>query len=236
MKSSDHFRSPKPPKIRPADLSCIYKILRRRFGHQHWWPGDTPLEIMVGAILTQNTAWHNVEKAIANLKKSKRLSFRSLRRTSRKVLARLIRPAGYYNVKAERLKEFIGFLDSTCRGDLKKLCKDDPASLRTKLLGVKGIGPETADSILLYALGKRSFVIDAYTRRIFSRHRLACHDLDYGSWKRVFERALPRSRGLYKDFHAQIVRLAKEFCRTQPQCGLCPLCDPGPFKKKQSSF
>jgi endonuclease-3 related protein len=178
---------------------------------------------MVGAILTQNTAWTNVEKAIRNLKRVRKLSFRAFLKIPKGTLARLIRPAGYYNIKADRLKHFVGFLDRECGGDLTKLKKRDAAVLRGELLQVKGIGPETADSILLYALDKAEFVIDAYTKRVFSRHRLAGAERGYHEWKKLFERALPRELGLFNDFHAQIVRLAKEFCRTKPDCRLCPL-------------
>lgn len=240
MKPLKHSSSPKPVKYRPADLSGVYKILRGRFGHQGWWPGETPFEVMIGAILTQNTAWTNVEKAIHNLKKAKKLSFLALLKIKPRTLARWIRPAGYYNVKARRLKEFVRFLDRECRGDLRRLRKENTAALRAKLLSVKGIGPETADSILLYALDKPSFVIDAYTKRIFSRHGLTREDRDYHDWKKIFEKSLPKDRSLYNDFHAQIVRLAKDFCRKEPRCGICPLGGPGwrsiRCKKMQNSF
>lgn len=178
---------------------------------------------MVGAILTQNTAWTNVEKAILNLKRAKALSFKALRKISRKELARLIRPAGYFNVKADRLKCFIDFLDRECGGDLRRLMREPASLLRQKLLSVKGIGPETADSILLYALDKKSFVIDAYTKRIFSRHGLARNHEHYERWRELFTRALPEDLDLYNDYHAQIVRLGKEYCRKSPHCIPCPL-------------
>jgi endonuclease-3 related protein len=178
---------------------------------------------MVGAILTQNTAWTNVEKAIQNLKRAGALSFGSLRRISQTKLSQLIRPAGYFNVKADRLKHFMEFLHRECRGDLSKLRRRDMPALREKLLAVKGIGPETADSILLYALGKTSFVIDAYTRRIFSRHGLAADTAGYESWRGIFTRALPAHLSLYNDYHAQIVQTAKTYCRKSPRCEACPL-------------
>jgi endonuclease-3 related protein len=178
---------------------------------------------MIGAILTQNTAWINVEKAILNLKKAGKLSFVSLRCITKRKLAQLIRPAGYFNVKADRLKCFMDFLDRECRGDLSKLKQQTMPALREKLLAVKGIGPETADSILLYALGKTSFVIDAYTRRIFSRHGLAKDSEPYEQWREIFTRALSKDRDLYNDFHAQIVKTAKEYCRKIPRCETCPL-------------
>ncbi len=210
-------------KLKSSELHKVYWILRRAFGHQQWWPGDTPFEVMVGAILTQNTAWKNVEKAIDNLKRSNKLSFKSLRDISKRRLARLIRPAGYYNIKAERLKCFLCFLEQEFSGDLRKMKKQKWPMLREKLLQVKGIGPETADSILLYGLDKPSFVIDAYTKRIFSRHGLADFEENYEVWKSIFEKALPKKRELYNDFHAQIVKLGKDYCRMAPQCGNCPL-------------
>jgi endonuclease-3 related protein len=213
----------KKRKLKAAQLRRVYAALRKAFGHQKWWPGDTPFEIMIGAILTQNTAWSNVEKAILNLKKAKKLSFRALRRISSKRLSQLIRPSGYFNVKADRLKCFMDFLDRECRGDLSKLKRRTMPALREKLLAVKGVGPETADSILLYALDKTSFVIDAYTRRIFSRHGLAKGHETYEGWREIFMRALPENRGLYNDFHAQIVRTGKDYCRKVPRCEKCPL-------------
>jgi endonuclease-3 related protein len=223
MRSLKPIRSPKKHKLKAADLGRVYAALRKAFGHQKWWPGDTPFEVMVGAILTQNTAWTNVEKAILNLKKAKKLSFTSLRRIPKKELAQLIRPAGYFNVKADRLKCFMDFLDRECRGDLSKLKRQAMPELREKLLAVKGIGPETADSILLYAFHKSSFVIDAYTKRIFSRHGLAGDDEPYERWREIFTRALPENRDLYNDFHAQIVRAGKDHCRKVPRCEQCPL-------------
>jgi endonuclease-3 related protein len=223
VKSFGPARSSQKRTLKSSQLRDVYAALRKASGHQNWWPGDTPFEVMVGAILTQNTAWTNVEKAILSLKKAKRLSFKTLRRISKKKIARLIRPAGYFNVKADRLRCFLEFLGHECRGDLTKLKREAMPALREKLLAVKGIGPETADSILLYALGKRSFVIDAYTRRIFSRHGLAPEDAPYERWREIFTRALPVDLDLYKDYHAQIVRTAKDHCRKAPRCDGCPL-------------
>lgn len=235
MRSSKTFRPLRLPEIRPSDLSGVYQVLRKRFGPQGWWPGETPFEVMIGAILTQNTAWTNVEKAIRKLKKGGKLSYKALCSISRKELARLIRPAGYYNVKSDRLKHFIRFLKKECGGRLSKLRVQATAVLRAKLLAVKGIGPETADSILLYALEKPSFVIDAYTKRIFSRHRLARAEKDYHDWQKIFQASLPRDLGLYNDYHAQIVCLAKVYCRKKPRCGICPLAGTG-SKNSQNSF
>ncbi|HQB94676.1 MAG TPA: endonuclease III domain-containing protein [Candidatus Omnitrophota bacterium] len=236
MKSSGNFRLTALPRFTPAELHGVYQRLRDRFGHQRWWPADTPFEVMIGAILTQNTAWTNVEKAILNLKRAGRLSFRGINHMTRRQLARLIRPAGYFNIKADRIKHFVRFLGREYGGNFRKMRREPVAVLREKLLRVKGIGPETADSILLYALGKRSFVIDAYTRRIFSRHGLMAGDRDYHEWKDLFEKALPPSRAVYNDFHAQIVYLAKHFCRTVPVCGGCPLQGLHRRKKMQNSF
>lgn len=223
MRSSKPTRCQKKRRLQVSQLGQVYRVLRKTFGHQHWWPGDTPFEVMVGAILTQNTAWTNVEKAILNLKKAKKLSFKSLHRVPGQALSKLIRPAGYFNIKADRLKCFTDFLARECGGDLSKLKRHTMPKLREKLLAVKGIGPETADSILLYALGKTSFVIDAYTRRIFSRHGLSGERETYDVWREIFMKALPRDRDLYNDFHAQIVRTAKVHCRKVPHCGTCPL-------------
>lgn len=223
MRSSNITHLRRQPKLRSADLPRVYRFLRRAFGPQRWWPGETPFEVMVGAILTQNTAWINVEKAIRNLKLAKKLSPREIRRMSRRTLARMLRPAGYFNVKADRLKHFVDFLMRDFRGSISRMKREEAAGLRKKLLQVNGVGPETADSILLYALGKSSFVIDAYTKRIFSRHGLADHDLDYDGWQAIFVKALPRRVSLYNDYHAQIVRVAKEHCRKAPRCGSCPL-------------
>ena len=179
MRSLKLIPCQKKRKLKASQLVRIYTALRKTFGHQKWWPGDTPFEVMIGAILTQNTAWINVEKAISNLKKAGKLSFETLRRIPGKKLSQLIRPAGYFNVKADRLKCFMNFLDRECRGDLSKLKRKTMPVLREKLLAVKGVGPETADSILLYALNKTSFVIDAYTQRIFSRHGRAIRPIGF---------------------------------------------------------
>ncbi len=179
---------------------------------------------MVGAILTQNTAWTNVEKAILNLKQAEALTPQSMRKLSAAELSQLIRPAGYFNVKAQRLHHFLDFLFSEYDGRLEKMFLEKGETLRKKLLAVKGIGPETADSMLLYAAQKPFFVIDAYTRRIFSRHGLAPLKDDYHQWQKLFTGALPRSRPLFNDYHAQIVQLAKKHCKaSQMLCDGCPL-------------
>lgn len=201
----------------------MFRALYRALGPQHWWPGKTRLEIIVGAILTQNTAWGNVEKAIANLREADILSVSGLRRVKKRRLAGLIRPAGYFNQKAIKLKAFVRFLDDEYGGNLRRMGREPAQRLRKKLLSVHGIGPETADSILLYAFGKRVFVVDAYTVRILSRHRMIDDGAPYAAVQRFMTERLPRSARLYNEFHALLVRAGKEFCRKIPLCGECPL-------------
>ncbi|MDP8243891.1 MAG: endonuclease III domain-containing protein [Candidatus Hinthialibacter antarcticus] len=205
------------------DLLRIYKTLRAHFGHRDWWPGDGPLEIAVGAILTQNTNWKNVEKAIANLKQAKALSYRVLRDIETEALAQLIRPSGYFNQKAKKLKALIDFIERNYNGSLKRLFAQETQALREGLLSVKGIGPETADSILLYAGGHVSFVIDLYTYRVLTRHGWISEDATYSDMKELFEGGLPREMDLYNDYHAQLVAVGNNFCRKTPKCEGCPL-------------
>jgi endonuclease III related protein len=204
-------------------LQDIYERLYRRFGHQHWWPGETPFEIIVGAILTQNTNWGNVEKAIGNLKKKNLLTPEKLHSLDPAELAELIRPAGYYNIKAGRLKSFLNRLFEKFDGQLERLDSLSTDRLREELLSIKGIGPETADSISLYAFNKPVFVVDTYTGRILGRHRLLEPGAGYEDVRMLFESALPREVQLYNEFHALLVRLGKEYCKTKPQCHGCPL-------------
>jgi endonuclease-3 related protein len=204
-------------------LLRIYDKLYARFGPQHWWPGETPFEVTVGAILTQNTNWGNVEKAIENLKKEGALNPRSLHAMSRAHLASLIKPAGYYNIKARRLKNFVDFLFGEYGGSMRKMRNEELTVMRGKLISVNGIGPETADSIMLYALEKPVFVIDAYTKRFLSRHTVMDHDSSYDRFREFFYSQLKREVSLFNEYHALIVRLAKEYCRTKPRCGGCPL-------------
>lgn len=201
----------------------IYHRLYRRFGDLHWWPGDTPLEISVGAILTQNTAWTNVEKAIQRLKKERSLSVKALSRLSLRRLGRLIQPAGYFNVKARRLKNFISFLKKNYRGSLKRMFTRETEGLRAELLSVNGTGPETADSILLYAGEQPVFVIDAYTKRVLSRHGVMPYDKSYDEFQQLFMKHLPPDVALYNQYHAMFVNLGKYFCRKRPLCASCPL-------------
>jgi len=207
----------------PEKLALMYKKLYVSFGPQHWWPGETPFEVAVGAILTQNTNWSNVEKAIANLKKDKGLNLRALHDMSHDRLASLLRPAGYFNIKAKRLKNFISFLITEYQGSMSRMAKEDLRSIRKKLLAVNGIGPETADSIILYALEKPVFVIDAYTKRVLSRHNILEHDASYDAFQSLFHSKLRENIRLFNEYHALFVRLAKENCRTKPLCRGCPL-------------
>jgi len=205
-------------------LVLIYQKLHRFFGPQHWWPADNPLEVMVGAILTQNTTWSSVEKAIANLKKAKLLSASRLYRLPAARIAKLIRPSGYYNIKTKRLLAFLSFLFQTYQGDIRKMSGVATALLRRQLLEVNGIGEETADSILLYALGKPVFVVDAYTKRILGRHRLIRQDANYQEVQNFFMKNLQNKVKLFNEYHALLVRLGKEFCaKTKPRCQVCPL-------------
>lgn len=205
-------------------LHTAYDALFAAFGPQHWWPGDTPFEVVVGAILTQNTAWSNVERAIANLKRERVLSPRALRDIHPRRLARLIRPSGYFNIKAKRLKDFMRWLFAAHGGSLTRMFRRDLHTLRQQLLAVNGIGPETADSILLYAGQKPIFVVDAYTKRILSRHGLVAADASYDDVQRLFHAALPADVQLYNEFHALLVRLGKDYCqKRQPRCVECPL-------------
>jgi endonuclease-3 related protein len=201
----------------------IYHKLYHAFGPQHWWPGDSPFEIAVGAILTQNTNWANVEKAIASLKNKRALSAKGIHEMKTEKLALFIRPAGYFNVKARRLKAFIHFLINDYHGSMGRMKNEKLDTLRTKLLNVHGIGPETADSILLYALDKPVFVIDAYTKRVLSRHSVINHDESYERIQDLFHETLKRDTELFNEYHALFVRLGKTYCRKKPLCDGCPL-------------
>jgi len=210
-------------KTMPEKLALMYKKLYASFGPQHWWPGETPFEIAVGAILTQNTNWGNVEKAIVNLKDADVLKPAALNDMSLERLATLIRPAGYFNIKAKRLKNFIGLLINEYHGCMSGMKQEDFNSVRNSLLSVNGIGPETADSIILYALEKPVFVIDAYTKRVLSRHNILDHDASYEEFQSLFQSKLKEDISLFSEYHALFVRLAKENCRTKPVCTGCPL-------------
>lgn len=222
MKRLRPTRFPRRKATRKALLK-IYEALYRHYGPRHWWPADTPFEVMVGAILTQNTAWKNVEKAILNLKKAQLLSPRALYKVPVSDLARLIRPAGYFNLKARRLGNFMRFLHERSYGHVQKMLEAPLARLRKELLEVNGIGKETADSILLYAAGKPIFVVDAYTKRVLTRHRFLRGDEGYDQIQALFLDLLPRKASLFNDYHAQIVEVGKDYCRKSPRCEICPL-------------
>lgn len=218
-------------RARPTDWLRVHDTLLDTFGPQDWWPGDTPFEVMVGAVLTQNTAWTNVEKAIANLKAADALACPAILDLEPPALAGLIRPAGFFNVKTKRLQALCGFLrDEGVEADPVSLAGTSPLPvLRRKLLAVHGVGEETADSILLYALELPSFVVDAYTRRIFGRLGLLAGDEAYSHIQTLFQRHLPSQTKLYNEYHALIVRLGKEVCRPRPRCGACPLAGICPY-------
>ena len=202
----------------------LYQRLHKAYGPQHWWPGDTAFEVMVGAVLTQNTAWTNVEKAINNLKQAGKLELPALVRMREARLARLIRPAGYFNVKARRLKYLCRWLHQ--QGGIKKIAAWETRDLRDALLGVHGVGPETADDILLYALDRPVFVIDAYTRRLLKRLGLIQGDEKYEVLRGGIEAVLDPEPALYNEYHALIVRHAKEKCVKTPECIHCRIEKP----------
>lgn len=204
-------------------LQKYYELMHAHYGPTHWWPGDTPFEIAVGAILTQNAAWTNVEKAIANLKASNLLGPRKLLNCPIDKLQQALRPSGYFRVKTKRLLAFCDFLVSNYRASIKHMAKEDPELLRAALLNVHGIGPETADDILLYACNIPSFVVDTYTRRILSRHGLVPPTINYDDLRSHFQTNLPPNLNLYKEFHGLIVYTGKDFCRPTPKCETCPL-------------
>ena len=205
------------------ELLKMYKLMRAHFGYRNWWPGETSFEVCIGAILTQNTAWSNVKKAVENLKNGKLLSSRKIFNSSNKQLSFLIKPSGYFNQKARTLKAFCRFLIHNYNGSCSRMSKVETSELRNKLLSVKGIGPETADSILLYACNKPVFVIDAYTKRIFSRHGFFEENIRYDRAQFFFETNLKRDISFYNDYHAQIVETGKNYCRKKPGCEACPL-------------
>lgn len=204
-------------------LIKIYDKLYSFYGPQQWWPGDNPFEIAVGAILTQNTNWSNVERAITYLKKEKVLNPEALHKLSIEKLASLIKPAGYFNIKAKRLKAFIDFLITKYKGSMKKMAAEDAGSLRKKLLNIYGIGHETADSILLYALDMPVFVIDVYTKRVLSRHGVMDYNAQYGEYQGMFHQELDEDIQIFNEYHALFVRVGKDYCKPKPQCRECPL-------------
>jgi endonuclease III related protein len=208
----------------PSKLLEAYERLLAAFGPQNWWPGDSPFEVMVGAVLVQNTAWRNVERAINNLREAGVMEPHAQYALAPNELAELIRPAGYYQVKAKRLRNLLKFVVEEFDGSLDAMFRVDLPSLRAKLLAIHGIGPETADAILLYAGGLPTFVVDTYTNRVLARHGWIGYDAGYHEIKDHFESALPADSQLYNEFHALLVRVGKDFCkRTAPKCDACPL-------------
>lgn len=214
-------------------MTAYFRKLSETLGPMHWWPARTPFEVIVGAILTQNTSWSNVERAIANLRRERLLTFAALERVSFARLARLVRPSGYFRQKARKLKAFVAFLRQEFGGSLARMFRTPTAELRERLLQVHGIGPETADSILLYAGGHAVFVVDVYTHRILERHAiaggpsaLAPRKHDYEAVRELIEGRLVRDARVYNEFHALIVNTGKNWCRKrEPRCTECPLHD-----------
>jgi endonuclease-3 related protein len=213
------FKAPAEKKV----LGRVYKKLLSYYGHRDWWPGDSPFEIAVGAILTQHTNWANVERVIANLKQHGVLNAKALHEMHLQDVAALIRPSGYYNIKAKRLKAFIGFLMVRYDGDMALMSKTATERLRIDLLAINGVGQETADAILLYALGRAVFVIDAYTKRVFSRHGIMDMKASYEDYQDLFHGSIKPVCTVYNEYHALIVSVGKEFCRPEPRCEGCPL-------------
>lgn len=205
------------------DLLKIYELLNGYFGDLHWWPAESPFEVMVGAVLIQNTAWTNVEKAISALKKNHYLTPEALHGIDEAILSGVIRPSGYYRLKAKRLKSLVSFFINEYSGSIDAMSREDSTILREKLLAVRGVGPETADSILLYACRKPVFVSDAYTKRILQRHQMIQEGTDGSTIRALFMSHLPNNVLLYNQFHALLVQTGKQFCRKIPKCNLCPL-------------
>jgi endonuclease-3 related protein len=209
----------------PRLFLTIYKILYNTFGPQDWWPGDSPFEIMIGAILTQNTNWRNVNKAINNIKGAGLLESKKLLKHKR-MIPHLIRPSGFYKLKSQRLISFLNYYIKTYQGSIEKMNRQKTEILRRELLHISGIGNETADAILLYALSRPVFVIDTYTRRIFSRHKIVDYHLPYDEIRYFFEINLPEDVQLYNEYHALLVKLGKEYCKkNKPLCDTCPIQD-----------
>jgi endonuclease III related protein len=207
-----------------ATLEEVYQTLFAAFGPQHWWPGRTPFEVMVGAVLVQNTSWTNVERAIRNLLEADLLEPHALYAVPQDDLEELIRPAGYFRIKAKRLRALLRFFVEKYDGSIETMFRRPLEALRQELLAVHGIGPETADSILLYAGGLPVFVVDAYTYRIFGRHGWTSFSAGYEELQDYFHGGLPADASLYNEFHALLVRLGKDYChKSRPKCPACPL-------------
>lgn len=210
--------------MRPP-LVEVYERLHARYGPQAWWPGQTPFEVMVGAVLVQNTNWRNVERAIENLREEGLLTPTALFNVPTAELEELIRPAGYFRVKAKRLRNLLAWLHERYDGSLERMFQSGLDTLREELLAVSGIGPETADSILLYAGGLPTFVVDAYAHRVLARHGWIDGEADYYRIQELFFESLPTDAVMFNEYHALLVRVGKEHCRPTPVCEGCPLCE-----------
>ncbi len=209
----------------PLTLRQLCERLAAHFGPLHWWPAETPFEVVIGAILTQNTAWRNVEYAINNLKQAQALTPAAIRQLSEIELQQLIRPAGFFRQKAERLQLFVDHLFVFHHGELAQLLAGELDAVRQELLSLKGVGPETADSILLYAGDRPSFVVDAYTRRLLTRLGLLRGEESYDTIRNLFMNHLPHDSDLFNEYHALIVETCKQYChKRRPLCAPCPLC------------
>jgi endonuclease III related protein len=204
-------------------LMDYYRAMLAHFGPRDWWPADSAFEVCVGAVLTQNTAWRNAAKAITNLKEASCMDPESIHSMPQDRLSELIRPAGYFNVKAKRLKNLIRHIVEDHGSDLNSMFSDDLDTLRESLLSINGVGYETADSIILYAARRPVFVIDAYTKRILVRHGFAGEKVDYHAMQQLFHSHIPPDTELYNDFHAQIVGVGHRYCKRKPLCDECPL-------------
>lgn len=200
-----------------------FDLMLGHFGPRGWWPGESAFEVAVGAILTQNTAWTNVEKAIGNLKQEGLLSPESMLAVSDKALESALKPSGYFRVKAVRVRSFCSFLVERYDGNMARMARRPLDDLREELLSVHGIGPETADDILLYACGKSVFVVDAYTRRLLRRHGHVKADIGYEALRALCEKHVDGGVDVYKEYHALIVWTGKEYCKPRPKCDACPL-------------
>jgi endonuclease-3 related protein len=204
-------------------IKGFYKSLYNRYGPQDWWPAESELECILGTILTQNTSWKNVEKAFENLKSRGLISVEKLDSIPIEKLAVLIRPSGYFNQKAIKIKAFISYVKKTYKGDLDKMLDEDTHRLRGRLLSIKGIGPETADSILLYALKKPAFVIDTYTYRVLSRHSMIPKETSYQEMQELLMNSVPNDVKVFNEYHALFVKVGKEHCKRKALCNGCPL-------------
>jgi len=204
-------------------LLKIYQKLYSSIGPRHWWPGDSPFEVIIGAILTQNTSWKNVEIAIRALKEKNLLDPLKLYRVGDRLLANTIKSSGFFNIKAKRIKTFMSFLFENYQGSLEKMFSEGLIPLREKLLKINGIGHETADSILLYAGGKPIFVVDAYTKRILARHNLISKTASYSEIQELFMENLKKDAGMFNEYHALLVYTGKYFCKKTPNCENCPM-------------